>query len=388
MICLYSHGGSENHGCEALVRSTVDIIEQPIRLFSQHSEQDVKYGLNEICDIVSDIDFEVKRGSLTWFMSAVQTKLSGKIDLLMKYRRKNLIEMVSHNDICLSIGGDNYCYAGTDKLAAINTNIRKKGAKTVFWGCSVEPELIKQPDIAKDIASFDLITARETISYEALRKVNPNTVLVADSAFVLNRIDCDLPEGWIEGKMIGINASPLILQSGKNGKLILDAYKNLIQRILDITDCSIALIPHVVWEDNDDRIPLKVLYDLFSETGRVILLDDHNCMEIKGYIARCRMFIGARTHATIAAYSSCGPTLVIGYSVKSRGIAKDLFGTADNYVLSVQDITSEKELAVGFDWFYAHENEIRGRLEKIIPQYKKQVYKGVKQLRNMMEDKH
>lgn len=387
MICLYGHGGSENHGCEALVRSTVEIIEQPVKLFSQHSEQDVKYGINEICDIVSDIDFEVKRGSRAWFMSAVQTKLFGKIDLLMKYQRKNLIDMVSSNDICLSIGGDNYCYAGTDKLAAINTNIRKKGAKRVLWGCSVEPELLNQPDIAKDIANFDLITARETISYEALKKVNPNTVLVADSAFVLKRIDCELPKGWIEGKMIGINASPLILQSGRNGELILNAYRILIQRILETTDCSIALIPHVVWRDNDDRIPLKVLYDTFAETGRIILLDDYNCMEIKGYIARCRMFIGARTHATIAAYSSCVPTLVIGYSVKSRGIAKDLFGTADHYVLPVQSITSEEELAVGFDWFYAHENEIRSRLEKIMPQYKDRVYEGVKQLRNMLEDK-
>ena len=48
------------------------------------------------------------------------------------------------------------------------------------------------------------------------------------------------------------------------------------------------------------------------------------------------MFIGARTHATIAAYSSCVPTLVVGYSIKARGIAKDLFGTDEGYVLPVQ----------------------------------------------------
>ena len=52
-------------------------------------------------------------------------------------------------------------------------------------------------------------------------------------------------------------------------------------------------------------------------TGRVLLVGDHNCMELKGFIGRCRFFVGARTHATIAAYSSCVPTLAAGYSVKS-----------------------------------------------------------------------
>ena len=57
-----------------------------------------------------------------------------------------------------------------------------------------------------------------------------------------------------------------------------------------------------------------------------MILDEHNCMEMKGFIARCRFFVGARTHATIAAYSSCVPTLVVGYSVKAGGLQRDLLG--------------------------------------------------------------
>ena len=71
-------------------------------------------------------------------------------------------------------------------------------------------------------------------------------------------------------------------------------------------------------------------------------------MELKGYIARCRFFIGARTHSTIAAYSSGVPTLVLGYSVKSKGIAKDLFGTYENYVLTVQQLKEYSELGRAF----------------------------------------
>ncbi len=51
-----------------------------------------------------------------------------------------------------------------------------------------------------------------------------------------------------------------------------------------------------------------------------------------------------RTHATIAAYSTGVPTLVVGYSVKARGIARDLFGTEDGYVLPVQQLKESDEL--------------------------------------------
>lgn len=369
MIKLYGHGGSENHGCEAIVRTTAHLLRVPMTLFSSHPEQDRKYGVAALYGLQEDSDVFYPRGSREWFLSAVQTKLTGKIDLTMRFRKKALLSGAEKDDVFLSVGGDNYCYAGPELIAATNRNLRKRGVKTVLWGCSVEPELTKDPVIAADLAGFDLITARESISYEALKKVNPNTILVADPAFTLERKDLPLPGGWVDGQMIGINASPLILQSG-DGELVMEAYKNLIRRILETTDCSVSLIPHVVCENNDDRIPLKVLYDAFAETGRVILIDDHNCMELKGYIARCRMFIGARTHATIAAYSSCVPTLVLGYSVKSRGIARDLFGTEENYVLPVQQLPNADALARGFDWLLENEEEIRRQLKETIPAYR------------------
>lgn len=65
--------------------------------------------------------------------------------------------------------------------------------------------------------------------------------------------------------------------------------------------------------------------------------------QYKSIISRCDMFIGARTHATIAAYSTCVPTLVIGYSVKSKGIAKDIFGTDEGLVIPVSEITDVKK---------------------------------------------
>lgn len=382
MLKLYGHGGSGNHGCEAIVRSTVGILGGEIELLSQHPEQDLRYGIDQVCRVTEDTDTHLKRGSLNWFLSSLETKLTGKYDRYFRYTKEKLMSRAARGDVFLSIGGDNYCYPGTEHLATINRNLRKKGVKTVLWGCSVEPSLLENPVVAEDLGGFDLITARETISYEALKAVNPNTVLVADPAFTLERRDLPLPDGWVEGKMVGINASPLILTSG-DGKLVMEAYRNLIRRILDTTDLNVVLVPHVVWESNDDRKVLTPLFEEFHHTGRVIVLDDHNCTELKGFIARCRIFIGARTHSTIAAYSQCVPTLVLGYSVKSRGIARDLFGSEEHYVIPVQGMTDPRALADGFDWLLKNENDIRVHLEKTMPGYKKQAYNALDALKKL-----
>ena len=291
MFHLYNHGGSGNHGCEAIVRSTACILQKDITLHSSNVVSDKMYGLDRIVQLKEDFAIPLQRKTLRYFVFALHHKLTGSDYLYTSFSHDVIFSSINKGDIAFSIGGDNYCYNGTDILTHYNRIIHRKGAKTVLWGCSVEPELLKDPAIATDIASYDLITARESISYEALKAVNTNTVLVADPAFTLERVDLPLPDGWVEGNMIGINASPLIMQSSKDGQMVLDAYKELIKRILETTDCSVALIPHVVWESNDDRIPLKVLYEAFADTGRVILLEDHNCMELKGYIARCRMIV-------------------------------------------------------------------------------------------------
>ena len=370
---FYAHAGSGNHGCEAIVRSSAGILKEEITLHSMRPEEDRAWGLDQIVTIRTDREIPMKKYSLPWFLSRFQTKLTGSYLMGFAHRKRELLAQAKAGDIWFSIGGDNYCYPGTELLAAENQLLKKRGAKTVLWGCSVEPELTKDPAIAKDLARYALITARETISYEALKAVNPNTVLVADPAFTLERRDLPLPDGWVAGKMVGINASPLILDSG-DGALVMEAYRNLIQRILDTTDLNVVLIPHVVWESNDDRKVLTPLFEEFRHTGRVILLGSHNCMELKGYIARCRLFIGARTHATIAAYSQLVPTLVLGYSVKSRGIARDLFGSEEHYVIPVQGMTDPNALENGFVWLLEHENAIRRHLEQIMPQYVQKAY--------------
>ena len=115
------------------------------------------------------------------------------------------------------------------------------------------------------------------------------------------------------------------------------------------------------------------------------MIQDQNCEVLKGFIARCRFFVGARTHATIAAYSSCVPTLVSGYSVKARGIAKDLFGSEDHYVVSVQDLNRTDILTDAFCWVMEREEMIREHLKSVIPEVKKRAQDAAIYLNKMIQ---
>ena len=99
--------------------------------------------------------------------------------------------------------------------------------------------------------------------------------------------------------------------------------------------------------------------------------------------------MGARTHATIAAYSTCVPTLVVGYSVKARGIARDLFGTEDGYVLPVQELSAPDQLSKSFAVLYGKRDAVHDHLSRTLPDYLARAQAGVDAVKglSLYEDK-
>jgi polysaccharide pyruvyl transferase WcaK-like protein len=363
---LFMHTGSANHGCEALVRTTSQVLGGPenVALWSLAKAEDERYGSAKTVERIVESE-QLTRFSMPYFEALIRRKVFGQAAANMDVFLRETFK----KSIAFSIGGDNYCYDWSAKQAIeLDRKIRKYAKATVLWGCSIDPEAIT-PEMTEDLAGFDLITARESITYELLKPINPDTILVADTAFLLEKTELPLPENFIENNTVGINVSPLIMKYGTEENCILANYEELIRYILSETDMRVCLIPHVVWEYNDDRVPLQYLFEKFKDSGRVCMIDDGNCCELKGYIARCRFFVGARTHATIAAYSTGVPTLVVGYSVKSRGIARDLFGTEENYVLPVQNLKTNEDLTHAFRWLQSQENRIRDHLAVFMPQY-------------------
>ena len=369
---FYMHAGSLNHGCEAIVRSTALMTDDHVILYSEHPEEDRSVGLNEICDVQVQGGSRSKKNPVFVLMKAVEVLLR-KSAPKHWYAYHNVVDGAKPGDLFVSIGGDNYCYGANPYLMYLNKALNKRGARTGLWGCSIEPETLKDPKLVEDMKRYSFISARETITYDALKTAGlTNIHLYPDPAFTLPTEECPLPDCVREGKAVGINLSPLVQKLDSTGSLVLDNYVTLVRYILDNTDLSVVLIPHVCKPGNDDRASMRTLMEKFPGEKRIVMVNETgtmNCMKLKYIISHCRMMITARTHASIAAYSTCVPTLVVGYSVKARGIAKDLFGTDAHFVADIHHLKSADELTDCFRWIAEREQDTRKLLAEKMPDY-------------------
>ena len=375
-ILMFFHGGSGNRGCEAIVRSGVAMLkkENPgcmVDLASWKPETDKIIPLLD--NILLDENKNFKNYSLAGLISAIRIKFLNDESMAFRKRHEDIIKRIPDYDLFLSIGGDNYCYGEQPEIYEIDRCIKKAGKKLVLWGASIGEEDLSPAKI-EDFKLFDLILARETLTKAVLEsKGLTNVKLCADGAFTMEKEEMDLPDGWQENNTIGFNYSPLVYKKNKASR---DAANNLIKHILDTTDMTICLTPHVIQKDNDDHELLRDFYNNYKDTNRVIILPNNlNGIQYKGYISRMRFFIGARTHATIAAYSTLVPTMVLGYSIKSKGIAKDIFGS-QKLVLSLDEISNTSKLKEKFNELIKDEAMLRDNLKKSIPNIKKMAYKA------------
>ena len=383
-ICLYPHPSSLNHGCEAIAVCTNNILRKSISqcsitLGTKYEWSDKRSGTDLAKDLFDKSVLctlpVLKRFSYDWFKYQIARKVGHKdisIDIIAKRFLNTHKNLINENELFLSIGGDNYCYGRPTGLYAIHKAICDSGKKSVLYGCSIEPSAIDQ-EMMSDLNKYNLIICRETITYDALvDKGLKNVVIYPDPAFTLEKSEfCKVK---LPSNTVGINVSPMIFEYSTKSEKVFLAFVKLIKHFLEKTSYNVALIPHVTAETTDDRKSLKKLYEAFDQNERLILFDDMNCSDLKSIISQCRFFVGARTHATIAAYSSCVPTLVCGYSVKAKGIAKDLFGSYENYVVPVQSISDDRQLLDAFLWIEQNEAAIREKLETKMPMYIEKAY--------------
>lgn len=383
---FYSHGGCENHGCEAIVRALSALIkshepETKIKLYTLNAKSDKSGSLPNI-DEVEEFKYILPAKA-----TAVQ-KL--KISLLSRNSQKRADEYyyslscknpsLAENDIYISVGGDNYCYGDNHMAAALNKELKRLNKKTVLWGCSIGEENLTEEKIL-DLKTFDLIVARESLTYEILIKhgIDKNTVLYPDPAFTLD-VDSDTEKMFkIKSGALGFNFSSMAADYSGNKEKSKEIIIEFLRYVLNKSEKEIIMIPHVAW---DQGILSEITQALDSE--RVTLIPNNlTAAQYKSIISRCDMFIGARTHATIAAYSTCVPTLVIGYSVKSKGIAKDIFGTYENLVVPVSEIDSAKKMIDVYESFLKEKERYRKHLQNFIPEYIKKSEDSVKELDNL-----
>ncbi|MEY2192751.1 polysaccharide pyruvyl transferase family protein [Neobacillus sp. BF23-41] len=383
-VMMFAHGGSLNRGCEAIVRSSTNIIKEKVnkaQVYLVSSRPETDKIIPKLDKIFNGSDSQIKKFSYDWLISSLNVKFLNNESYAFSIIHKNIIKRIKDAEICLSIGGDNYCYGEQPWLYEIDRKVKAQGKKLVLWGCSIGEEDLSERKF-EDLKLFDLILARESLTYNFLKSRGLNNIrLVADPAFTMEKEELELPIGWQEGNTVGLNFSPLVWKRNKNSQV---AVRELINHILASTDMTIALTPHVIDHGNNDFEILYKYYEEYKHTGRVLILPDNlNAIQYKGYISRMRFFIGARTHATIAAYSNCVPTMVLGYSIKSKGISKDLFGE-EKLVLGIEEISNSNKLKNGFDEMVRDEEIIKQQLQQSLPKIKKMSYKAVDYLKELV----
>jgi len=366
-----------NCGSAALINGMLKALKKSdsacrITLVSSEPDFEIRANIPNADKYVNKYSVNEKRTLLYYLW--ILCKRLGLTQLAYSLRHRHVLIESKKCDVIFVIGADNYdkSYGLLKKFHILNILLKKYSkAKLILFDCSIDKKDIDS-DLIDDIKLFDVITVRESVSFENIKELCEETHVYChpDPAFILSPKECKLPDGWLPDKMIGLNLSNLIVRDkyGCNKEMIMNAYSELIQYILDSTAYSIVLIPHVM--NNADLSVLRALYKNFN-TDRILIIDDETVTAsmLKYIISNCKMFVCARTHASIAAYSSCVPTLVLGYSVKSKGIAVDLFDTTENYVIPVNEITSEKVLIDGFIWLMANKDNIENHLSRIIPEY-------------------
>lgn len=378
-VLIYQHQSSYNHGCEALAYTISDIIKSSvdnckITLSSYYKSDDEAFEFPNIESILQN-DMWLTRCTLPWFMYQVDKRLlkSKAVQEAFMYC-KPCYEAAKEADVCVAIGGDTYCYNKGKEHWPLERKIKKLGKKMMLWGCSIEPDDVPG-ELAEHLSCFDAITVRDPISYQALLDNNVNTRIYrcADPAFLLPTEEIALPSGGVDGKMVGINLSPMVIGSISDKDKPRAAVESLISHILENTNDNVVFIPHVRLSFNDDVSELKPIYEKFKDTGRIIIIDDIrlNARQLKYIISKCKIFVGARTHATIAAYSTFVPTLAIGYSVKARGIARDIFGSEDGMTISINDLVDENSLIGIYSDIDKNTDVISDQIRAVMEDYKK-----------------
>lgn len=200
-LVMYLHGGSGNHGCEAIVNSTCHMLEEIPKLLVTNSEREDRfYSVEPLCDILQERKIAEHFFAHVWYYA--WRKIFHDPESFMRYRFHRVLgkELAP---LYLSIGGDMYCYELSKKEAiTANSTFNRAGAKTVLWGCSLEPELLQDPEVVADMKRYALITPRESITAQALQDagVVENVKLYPDPAFYLKPEAFDLPADSGKGR--------------------------------------------------------------------------------------------------------------------------------------------------------------------------------------------
>jgi colanic acid/amylovoran biosynthesis protein len=357
-----------NRGCEAILRGTVKILRH---VFGDCSFVNANFDVTDPPFIPDERDPHIahrplpaiRRLSAKWV--GLQTAQRLYPTLAQHMRFGSLRDDISQSRAALSIGGDNYSLDYGIPMMYINLDryILTRGIPLIIWGASIGP-FDSKPDMASVIhehlrreVSAIFVRERRSLDYLCTHGISDNVYLMSDPAFLMeadpvlsSELGFEMPDG-----AIGLNLSPLISHYVGDHKVstLSDTGTCLVEVLCSKLGRPVVLIPHVTSPHSNDYELLREMYDGLRPKYRehvYLLPNDINAAKTKWVISKLSCLIAARTHATIAGFSTCVPTVSLAYSVKAFGINEDLFGHTDYVVrpneFSLESIVNATEKAL------------------------------------------
>jgi colanic acid/amylovoran biosynthesis protein len=411
-IYLTGQNNFGNRGCEALVRSTIDVVREQIPdatfivpslnigLDSGQWPDASAYGVRFVPN------GRIPSRFIQW------NRVCSRLPMLTRFGwpglrgSDELPPGFCEADAVLSIGGDNYSLdydlASLAYFVAVADAGLARGIPVFLWGASAGPfNAIPgvERHMAEHLRRLTRVTIREAHSVAYLSRIGvaENLVGVVDTAFAMRPEAVDTAPFWPTASregVLGLNVSPLVAavraRAGKQSDFIGEVAA-FIRQCVEDHGFSVLLIPHVAPLDgsarNNDEVFLGEIAKRCGDHGGKVSVvpSGMNAVQLKHIIGQCRLFIGARTHATIAALSMNVPTLSIAYSVKALGINNDLFGH-QRYVLDTRDLDAAS-LGSGLSTLLAEEEDARQLLAVRLPEWRQRARIGATHLAQALQER-
>lgn len=327
MGCLINN---ENMGCVALTFSLINMLEK----ISEEKEEQFTYYIFEV-----DPD-EICRKNAVEKLGLRENQIKCfDVRPLFRFRRfahhilrgMFSIRALSQCDYVIDLtAGDSFTDIYGQYTFDSETNVKllvKKMRKSLILGPQTYGPFSNKRNIKKAkkaIESADLVIARDQKSADGIEEFSSKNIYVTtDLAFKLPwNVEKSINSNKVK---VGINISGLLLNNKTESTALLVERKTdydtyicrVIDWLLDEKCYDIYVIPHV-GKDGEDYI--KKIY------GEQIhyFKEFKDPISAKTVISQMDIFIGARMHATVAAFSSGVATIPTAYSRKFAGLYSNL----------------------------------------------------------------
>lgn len=356
---------SENMGCLALSYSLLSCLEA----IKKDTNEEITYVVFDwkcnkekmklLCQKVGIPEVRLEFGQYSVFNHPLKMAyhFARNIRMIRDIKKCDCVIDLTEGDSFSDIYGDEW-FRGRTRVKLLITKLHKP----LLLGPQTYGPFIKKNnyDMAKKaILAADFVMTRDDSSLDIVEKIGKkDAVNTSDLAFSLPYCKKEINSEKIK---VGINASRLLADNTemkhRNFDLSLDYLKyvyDVIEYLLDSKIYDIYLISHV----SGDYAIHEMINKKYQDTNLIPVFN--NPIDAKSFISGMDVFIGARMHGTIGAYSSGVPCIATAYSPKF----KNLFQVLDyNYVVDLTELDNDTAFNMTKD--YIQEYKKLGETERL-----------------------